>query len=159
MSALSRVVFAALLLAVSGCSSKLDSGVPEDTRIPLARISFLDGRYESTRQFLGQRTVLVFWAKWCSDSRPEMERLELLARANPDYRFIALSIDPLEEREQLERYIRKNSLQSIEHAFSGNAEEDEAAIAFRVERIPSIYLIDERGLVVQAVKDAEALKL
>ena len=134
-----------------GCS--LFSGEPHPLlkkEVPYTRYTLIDGSYHSFEELKGKNVVLVFWAEWCSYSKPVIERLNELAKNNKDNNlvFMAISIDSYDNFPKLEERIIHGKLTNLTHAFSGNALQDEAYMAFQADALPDVYAINKDGVVV-----------
>jgi thiol-disulfide isomerase/thioredoxin len=112
----------------------------------------MDGSEVGLINLQGKKVVLLFWAAWCSASRPVHEDLNDLARkygGRRDVEFIAVSIDKAEDLQKLQDRIRAGKFFDVKQAFSGNEHLDEAYRAFRVDTLPTVFFIDENGTVVE----------
>lgn len=146
-----------LLCFCSACSSKVQT-LPPGSNAPQVRMTKLDGTPILLDEYRGRKVVLFFWATTCTYSRSVIERLNDFAeyqkakKRNPAV-VLAVSIDKLKDFENLKERIEGQKLSAIEHFFSGNDAFDEAYMAFQVDRLPYLVVLDERGKILAAAHD------
>jgi len=70
-----------------------------------------------------------------------------------DVVFIAASVDKEEDLEKLQTGIRYLNLDHMRHAFSGNAEYDEAFLTLGGDDVPHLFVIDHAGVIVMVGRD------
>jgi thiol-disulfide isomerase/thioredoxin len=123
---------------------------------PYTQVTLLGGEEQLIDEYQGKPLVLVFWATWCSKSRSVLPRVEQVARrlkAKNQVNFLAVSLDKAKDIAALRGFIKTEKLQSFKHAFSGNEYFDQAYMAFRADRVPTIVIIDAQGKVVATGDD------
>lgn len=151
------VICCAILLSACSASAPLKR---VGTAAPLSRIVLLNGDYLPFPLYDGRKTALMFWASWCPTSRSRMEDFNALAARHKGDRglwFLAVSIDTSGDERQYMEYINTQSLNAVEHAFSGNAELDEAYMSYGLDNIPYFYLIDSDGTILTEGTSASSL--
>lgn len=147
----SQILLLLILSFLSACSaSKEDMSGLLGRQAPSTRFTMMDGSYQSLDQTNGKERVIIFWADWCAFSGPVIERLSEYVEdhPNPNRAVIAVSLDKNDRFEALKDRISYGKIGNLEHAFSGNAFDDEAYIAFNVRALPHIYVIDAQGKVI-----------
>lgn len=106
----------------------------------------LRGQPQSLRGAKDQVVILHFWASWCPYCRKEIPKLKQIQQQWGDkgVKILAVSVD--EDVEKLQRFVRDNALPYpvIAEVNSGQP----LATTFRVAGIPSTYLIDRHGMIV-----------
>ncbi|MGH6933648.1 MAG: TlpA disulfide reductase family protein [Dongiaceae bacterium] len=130
---------------------------------PAALFSDGDGRGVSLGDFAGKLVLLNFWATWCGPCIEEMPSLDRLQALAGDDRFavLALSLD----RKGLTAVRSFYDKLAIEHLGVYLDQSGEAARAFKVEGLPTSFLIGPDGAVLGAIQgpaawdSAEALAL
>jgi thiol-disulfide isomerase/thioredoxin len=158
--------FLIALSVCTGCSFGDDklSGLL-GSEAPITRFTALDGTYRTIEEFGGRPLVLMFWAEYCSFSKPEIEELNELAKELKDSSqavFLAVSLDENEQFEAVNDRVTYRELSALEHAFSGNGTDDEAYLSFKANELPHFYVISSQGKIVaeghssSIVKDAFA---
>ncbi len=94
----------------------------------------------------GARATLVdFWATWCTpclEMMPTLSRLHQ-ERADEGFRVVGISID--EDREKLEKFLKKRA---PEYPVVHDGGDDPAWWAFRVPAVPATFLLDADGQIV-----------
>ncbi len=107
----------------------------------------LDDQLVSLSQFQGQAVFLYFWASWCGpciSALPDLQNIKQKVAGQPVV-FLNLSLDS--DKGNWRQAIAKHRIEGI-HLRVGGWSSD-AAIAYSVGRLPSYYLIDAQGLVVE----------
>lgn len=113
---------------------------------PVTLLSMEDGTTKSLSQYEGRPVVINFWATWCKNSGPIMNRLDQFAAKNPNVAVLAISLDKLsQEAEVKERMKRYPHLQLV---YSGNDVSDIAYISWEGDMIPYIAVVEGDGKVV-----------
>lgn len=135
------------VLLISACSvtgSKLVVG----SEAPYTKFMKLDGSYILTDDLKGKTSVIVFWASWCNNSRPVLQRLNqyfLDKLSGKDVELIAVSIDKAKDLPKLEEAIKYQKIEAFQHCHSGNDVYDESFIAFDGGTLPHIFIVDPNG--------------
>jgi peroxiredoxin len=114
---------------------------------PAFDLPALDGQRVSLAAYHGKKKLVVsFWASWCGPCKMEMPVLREFyeqQKKNADkFELLAISID--EERAPAERFASEMKL-----PFPVLLDlESQAANAYGVQSIPSLFIIDENGKVI-----------
>jgi peroxiredoxin len=114
----------------------------------------LDGRSVSLAAYRGQKKVVVsFWASWCGPCRMETPMLRsLYQRAHkPDSDFELLSVSIDDDRAAAQAYASEAKMPFPVLLDSTQ----KTAAAWRVEGIPTVFVIDKSGKVTHAHTGAE----
>ena len=133
----------------AGCSSGISS--PGGRRAPFTRYYLMDGRQVSSAEFSGMTSFVLFWSAQCPHSRRLIRDVARVAARHHGTRgaiFLAVSVDEAEEASEVKDFIDRNSLSSMVHAFSGNDVYDEAYMAFNVDRLPYVFVVNPSGEIV-----------
>lgn len=129
-----------------GCASLSEQAVNlVDHQAPLTRVTMIDGEYKTLDEYAGKHVFLIFWATWCSHSRSAIEDFDQLGNRfgmNPNFVFLAVSVDKAEDLSLLKSRIQSQDLTHIRHAFSGNDSEDETFGAYYGTVIPYVVAVD-----------------
>ena len=107
----------------------------------------LDDQLVSLSQFPGQAVFLYFWASWCGpciNALPDLQNIKQKVAGQPVV-FLNLSLDS--DEGNWRKAIAKHQIKGI-HLRVGGWSSD-VAKAYSVGRLPSYYLIDAQGLVVE----------
>lgn len=142
------LTIAYLALCITACAGSTNFGDFVGKETPFARFAMLDGGYESTETLRGKTVILIFWATTCTASRSVVERINEIAVKNSkrkDVVFLAISIDKADDVEKLNERIKFGKLTGLKHVFSGNDVYDEAFMAFQLDSLPAVFVIDRSG--------------
>ena len=156
-----KSVLATCFILLSSCSSGGVGKVPLGSPAPFASLTFLDGSPHTLQEFRGKHIVLAFWATWCTKSGPLIAELNEYAAkkaSRSDIVFLAVSVDKSENVEKVKERIIYQKLDGFTHAFSGNAEYDDAFMAYGKSELPLIIVINPRGVVSAHGDDLEVVK-
>lgn len=106
----------------------------------------------------GRWVVLDFWASWCPDCRKDIPRMAELHKAYKDkgVEFIGISFDTDSARWQA--CIAQNGMEWTQHSeLKKWKKETVIDTLYKVNWIPTTYLIDREGRVATATVDIEKL--
>ncbi len=120
-------------------------------------LTLLDGMPFTLASQAGKVVLIDFWATWCSPCRAEMPNLKKIYAENRDkgLEIIGISLDNSEDK--LKDYIENESL-TWKFAYSGKAWEDPDAQRYGVNSIPSIWIVDKKGILRDFDVRGEALQ-
>jgi thiol-disulfide isomerase/thioredoxin len=153
-----------LLILVGGGSAAVDNpGVPEPARLgefvpaapllPAPATSFVDltGSEVSLAQFTGKIVLVNLWATWCEPCLREMPSLERLqSRLGDKIVVVAISEDRGGSK-TVEPFIGKLGLKSVKIYLDPKSAMERA---FKVQGLPTSFLIDREGRVLGRVEGA-----
>ena len=122
----------------------------------------LSGEYR-TLDFKGsEATVIAFWARWCSFSRPSVKKMFAYANdgatKEDSIEWIAISIDPLDTLDDVTDWLRTASFGSVSLGFSGNTISDEAYVRLQGNELPHYFVLDRSGTLVFETHDWSEVK-
>jgi thiol-disulfide isomerase/thioredoxin len=153
-----------LLISVAGGSTAEDKpSVPERTRLgefipaspllPAPSISFVDlaGNTVSLSEFTGKIVLVNLWATWCEPCLREMPSLERVqSRLGNKIAVVAISEDHGGSK-TVEPFIDKLGLRSVKIYLDPRGAMERA---FKVQGLPTSFLIDREGRVLGRVEGA-----
>jgi thiol-disulfide isomerase/thioredoxin len=132
---------------------RLGEFIPTSPPLPAPAVSFVDltGNTVSLSQLTGDTVLVNLWATWCEPclrEMPSLERLQL--RLGDKITVVAVSEDRGGAK-TVEPFIDKLGLKSIRTCLDPKST---AERAFKVQGLPTTFLIDRRGRVVGKVEGA-----
>ncbi|MEO1530380.1 MAG: TlpA disulfide reductase family protein [Planctomycetota bacterium] len=118
--------------------------------------STIGGKQFKLSQLRGRPVIIHYWATWCEPCKSDMK---LLARLQSRYRragltLVGVNVDA--NRADAESFIQKSRLPWTQLFEDGGLESSPLAKAFGVQTLPTMMLIDAKGMVVRHnVRSAE----
>lgn len=130
-----------LLVAVSSCSRREQTGTNPGDFAPGFRLQTLQGDWKQLSDYRGKRVLLNFWATWCAPCVEEMPDLErLYSSLDPDSAVvIAIAVD--DDPQTLSSFQKRLGLSFPILLDTDGSVRD----AFRVEGYPETFLLDREG--------------
>ena len=115
--------------------------------LPIAApIPALTGEPVKVSDFIGNITLLNFWATWCPPCRAEMPSIERLYQQMSGTNFRIVAVDAGEHRSQVASFIKKNKYTFPIYLDESNA----LSSIFAARGLPSTYLVNTEGKVIAA---------
>lgn len=108
----------------------------------------LDGEKKRLKDLRGKIVLLDFWATWCIPCLRETPELMKTHRDFAGERFEILGLSVDRSAEPARDYVEEHELGWIQ-AYLGEWSESEVARRYGVKSLPSIWLVDARGQVVE----------
>jgi len=135
----SLLAFSTLISAFVGSASALDVGA----KMPGAALKDLGGKPIDRSALAGKVVIVDFWASWCAPCKDELPALEALYTKYKDKGLIVIGVSVDSDLDKA-RALAK----SLKLTFP-NAHDAEHALAeqFDPPRMPSSYVIDQKGVV------------
>jgi thiol-disulfide isomerase/thioredoxin len=129
----------------------LGAFIPESPPQPAPKVSFADagGQTFNLADFAGKLVLVNLWATWCAPCRSEMPSLERLqARLGDKIAILAISEDIGGEK-AVAPFIARLGLKTVKTFLDPRSE---VAQAFKVDGLPTSFLIDRKGRVLGRVE-------
>ncbi len=114
-------------------------------KAPEFSMAGLRGRKVELKDFRGKIILLTFWATWCGPCKEEMPSIEALHRQfrGKDFVVLTVAVD-LEGSTPVEKFVAKYGY-SFDVLIDSKSE---VLDRYRVERIPTTFLIDRKGRII-----------
>lgn len=113
--------------------------------MPDFTIQTFDGKLLSHATFAGRPMLLVFWNTWCDDCMRDLPRINRLAEKLVPRGLAVLAINTaLNDSESKARTYWKKSGYGFPTGFDHSFEIGQA---FKVRGVPTVFLVDSRGVV------------
>ena len=111
---------------------------------PAFTLDGLDGQPVSLSQFKGQVVLLDFWASWCVPCIGDLPKLRKIKKKTADWPVVFLNISLDADEAAWREAIDKHEVEGVHVRADG-----EVAKIYQVMGIPSYYLVDSQGLIVE----------
>jgi len=109
-------------------------------------IPALAGNPIKAGDFIGNITLLNFWATWCPPCRAEMPSIDRLYAQTKDTKFQIIAVNSGERRAQVASFIEKNNYSFPIYLDESN----ELSVIFAARGLPSTYLVNKEGKIFAA---------
>ena len=106
-----------------------------------------EGKSISLKQSLGKVTIVDFWASWCKPCRAENPNVVALYAKYHDKGLNILSVSLDKEASAWKAAIAKDKL-TWNHVSNLKEFEDPIALQYGINAIPSIYILDAKGVII-----------
>jgi len=123
----------------------------KEGQAPAFTLPGTDGKTYTLKDFKGKTVILDFWATWCPDCRNEMPQLKALQKriqGREDIVMIGVSCDT--DADKLASYIKEQGLGWLQLADYKSRKESAVYEAYKVQWIPSKYVIGPDGNILLA---------
>ena len=132
----------AVLVALAA-ALKLQPGQPA----PEFTLDDLDGQPVSLSQFKGQVVLIDFWASWCGPCIDDLPYLRQVKKKTADWPVVFLNISLDADEDDWREAIDEHEIKGVHVRADGWSAE--VAKTYQVMGIPSYYLVDSQGLIVE----------
>jgi peroxiredoxin len=108
----------------------------------------LDDKKLKLSSFRGKLVLVDFWASWCAPCRLENR---VLARVYRDFEakgFVVFSVSLDSDKADWQAAIQKDRLVWNTHFSDLQGWENQAALQYKIEQIPTNYLLDKTGKII-----------
>ena len=122
----------------------------EATRAQLApefTLDDLDGQPVSLSQFKGQVVLLDFWASWCGPCISDLPNLRRIKEKTATLPVVFLNISLDADEAAWREAIDKHEIEGVHMRANGFS--SDVAKSYQVTGIPSYYLVDAQGLILE----------
>lgn len=121
---------------------KLKQTLKEGSKAPFFSAISIQGKLLNSNLLAGKNVLMIFWATWCG---PCLKELRYLKQINEEYKgnnLVMVSVSLDRDSIKMTEVINRNKLNWI-HIFNSKPTVD----AFRINPIPALFLIDEKGVI------------
>lgn len=150
-----KIVILILILFVSGAVNTVlaQTGIKKGTYAPDFETTDPSGKKIRLSDLKGRMVLLDFWASWCLPCRmANPELVDLYQRYN-EYGFEIFSISLDTKKEAWAKAIRNDGLIWPFHGSDLKGWDNSTGKLYNVDAIPTAFLIDENGLVIEVGAD------
>jgi peroxiredoxin len=121
--------------------------IPTGEAIPSVELPMMNGDNFNLFESRFRYTLIDFWATWCNDCIPNNKKLhEIFKKFGPKgFRIVQVSLD--DNPKDLDVVIKRDSLNWI-HIADYRQWESPIVDSFHINSIPSNYLIDNKGVII-----------
>jgi len=121
---------------------KLKESLKEGTKAPYFSGRSIRGELINSSSLSGKNVLIIFWATWCGPCMKELPYLKLINEEFKKDNLVMVSISLDRDSIKMIKVINESKLNWI-HLFNANSVME----SFRINPIPAIFLIDEKGTI------------
>ncbi len=140
------------ILEIGELEVKLNSRLCKGQAAPLFDVDTLDGKRIRLQDLRGRIVLLAFWASWCGECIAEIPMLKEFYKAfGNDERFVMIGLS-LDYSAQTLRSFTKSQEMNWTQGVLGDWSQSKIPSLYAVSFIPTMYLIDQNGIVVDVLR-------
>ncbi len=103
-----------------------------------------------TAQYHGKTVLVVFWASWASPFKTELPELKKVAEKYRDRGLVVVGVNLDNDRPEVEAFLKDNPL-DWPQIVEGGGLEGRLAVEYGITSVPTLFLADAEGKVVNRV--------
>ncbi|NQX66527.1 TlpA family protein disulfide reductase [Paenibacillus alba] len=144
------------LESIVNLASSVDKPGVNDVKAPTFTLKALDGSYHTIGGKRDKPVVIHFWASWCEACSVEVATLrKLYGQYKNQVDFLGVNVSTEEKPENIEKFVKQNNLTYPilldEHKH--------AADLYQLHALPTVFLIDKDGFVLDTFHMVDPLEL
>jgi peroxiredoxin len=113
------------------------------------KFTAVDGSEIDLATLRGQVVLIDFWATWCPPCVEEVPELVATYEKFKDQGFTVVGISLDEDKSALEKFTAENKM-TWPQFFDGKGWENEMAKRFKIQTVPTMWLLDREGKLIDA---------
>ena len=139
-----------LLCAILICLGPLLAKADVDLTKPLdLKFTAVDGTPVDLSKMRGKVVLIDFWATWCPPCRTVSPDILMAYKKYHKQGFEVIGISVDSSKEDLLKYVKKEGLVWPQY-FDDKGPDNEISSKFGVDSFPTLWLVDKKGMVVDA---------
>ena len=140
------------ILDIGKLEVKLNPRLCKGQAAPLFDVETLEGKRIRLEELRGKIVLLTFWASWCNECIAEIPMLKEFYKAfGSDERFVMIGLS-LDRSAQALQNFTKNQEMNWTQGILGDWSQSKIPSLYAVSYIPTMYLIDQNGIVVDVLR-------
>jgi len=140
------------ILYLGELAVKMNSQLCRGQAAPLFDVKTLNGKRIRLQDLRGKIVLLAFWASWCGECVAEIPiQKELYETFGNDERFVMIGLS-LDHSAQTLRSFTKSQEMNWTQGVLGDWSQSKIPSLYAVSYIPTMYLIDQNGIVVDVLR-------
>lgn len=114
-------------------------------------VKTLDGKGIRLQDLRGKIVLLAFWASWCGECTNKVPRLKEIKKAfGSDERFVMVGLSLDRSAQTLRNFVKSQEINWTQGTL-GDWSQSKIPSLYAVSFIPTTYLIDQNGIVVDVL--------
>ena len=115
-------------------------------------VKTLDGKRIRLKDLRGKIVLLAFWASWCGECTAEIPRLkEIYKTFGSNERFVMIGLSLDRSTQTLRNFVKSQEINWAQ-GILGDWSQSKIPSQYAVSFIPTAYLIDQNGIVVDVLR-------
>jgi thiol-disulfide isomerase/thioredoxin len=111
------------------------------------KFTAVDGREVDVSKLQGKVVLIDFWATWCGPCVEELPNVLKIYKEQHAKGFEVIGISLDADKAELEAFVKDKGIEWPQY-FDGKGPENELFIKFNLESIPTMWLLNKKGVVV-----------